>query len=595
MGFVVHARLGRGRVVETFSATLHVHQERLGVVVKRLRPSYAKDAALARALAAWGEAQTDVDHPNIVAVFEAGQTKDGAYVIQERVDGVPLSSLFKVLRKKRRTLHHHFALLIATRLAAALDYLSQRGRTGHGSLDAGEVMLAYNGDLKVGDQGLHRLAGIAGRDSRDEVDIADVYRAPEGVLEEANVPRADVYALGLLVLEMMIGHPVWATESMSVSDAIDAVSDFTHIGQASPGLTRDLLEILRPCLEHDPALRPATAGRVHQSFVELLQMYGIRPSEAALGRFVHAVLPPAEDGEAPTMMVDPAEAERLLERRRRPADWDAASVMINPEIEARARSAFDEEEGSPGAVPLSDEPESPDGRPYGDSSSRPDPRTDPAIVPPMAPPPRSARSLIGAPESSSRSAAPRSNDSVELVAEAVDMYAASPASLRKAAAGAGRGASPQPDRSASPGPQRPSARTEPPQAPSVLRDLAERVPNVSEVASAAYQNSSWGRSRILLGLVVAVFAMAAGFMFVVGDDASRTMPTVRLRVSSEPNNARLWVDGTLIGQTPVDVPVPQKSEPYRLRFGLPGYRTHEVTIGSTEKELRYEAVLRRSD
>lgn len=576
MGFVVHARLGRGRVVETFSATLQVHGERLGVVVKRPRPAYAQHAALARALTEWGEAQTDVDHPHIVAVLEAGQTKDGAYVIQERVDGVPLYDLLRVLRKKRRTLNPDFALVIATRMAAALEYLSQDGRTGHGALDAGEVLLAYDGDLKVGDQGLYRLTEVVGTDLFDDGGLDEVYWAPEVVAGAVPTPRSDVFTLGLLTLEMTIGHPVWTADSMGVRDAVDAVSDFTHLGQASPALTRDLLAILRPCLDEQPGARPKTAGPVYRMLVELLGRHRIRPDDAALGRFVRAVLPPAEHGEAPTMMVDPAEAERLLESRQHHADWDAASVMIDPEIEARARSAMVE------------------GRVLRGAMSRP----PVAPVAPVAPSPGRLNGL--------RAGALGPSGSVEVVAATVDLEAASPARLREVAAIARRPspatvtASPraglEPARSAR------SARPEPlpafpgsPRAPSVLREMAARVPNVAGAAAATHRTVERSRSRMLIGLSAAVFAIVMGLMFVGGDRSFRTIPTIRLRTSSDPDHAQVWVDGDLIGRTPIDIPVPQKRGPYRLRFELRGYRAHEVTIGSREDELRYEAVLRRSD
>ena len=568
MGFVVHARLGRGRVVETFSATLQIQQERLGVVVKRPRPTYAQNGALAQALTEWGEAQTDVDHPHVVAVLEAGQTKDGAYVIQERVDGVPLAALLRVLRKKRRTINPDFALVMATRLADALENLSVDGRPGHGSLDAGDVLLSYDGEVKLGDQGLHRLAKVVGVKLVDDTD--NVYWPPEVLAGATPDPRSDVFALGLLILEMMIGHPVWTAQSMSVRDAIEAVSDFTYLGQASPALTRALLDILRPCLEENPLHRPTTAGSVYRAFIDLLEANRIRPDDAALGRFVRAVLPPAEEGEAPTMMVDPEEAERLLEVRRGNAEWDVASVMINPEIEARARSAVVRGRVLQGATP-------------------------PPPEPPVAPstlPPRPASLLPRRPTASGAGA-------VQLVAEVVDLDAASPEDLRRVAADARRASSvfgtprsaPAPA-AFLPTPSRRPARISAPRAPSALKELVERLSNVGEVASVAYQAFERSRSRIAIGLIAVIFVLALGLMFAVGGNSPEVMATVRLRASSEPDHARLWVDGDLIGQTPIDVPVPQKDEPYRLRFELQGYRTHEVTIGSSEDELRYEAVLR---
>ena len=70
-------------------------------------------------LCLWGQAQAEVDHPDLVAILEAGRDQDGVYIIQEKVEGTTLGRLLSTLRKSRRTLTPANALLIAERLASA--------------------------------------------------------------------------------------------------------------------------------------------------------------------------------------------------------------------------------------------------------------------------------------------------------------------------------------------------------------------------------------------------------------------------------------------------------------------------------------------
>ncbi|MCB9648849.1 MAG: protein kinase [Deltaproteobacteria bacterium] len=334
MAFTVHARLGRGRTVESFSATLEVGAERLEVVVKRPRPELARNEVFTQALLAWGRAQAELDHERVVAVLESGRASEGVYVIQEQVDGVPLAAVLKVLRKRRRTLSPGHALMVARQTAEAVAYLGQGGRPGHGDLDPGEILVSYEGEVQVADAQLSRLGAHVGADLLEDEERS-AYQPPEVRAGQAPGPPADVYALSLILLEMLIGHPVWTAETMTVKDAVAALTDFTHIGQASPGLTKDLLALLEPCLSDDPAARP-TAAALQEGLQSIQLGHSLLDDALSLGTFVQAVLPPKEDEDAPTQMMTVEQAEKLAARRAAKADWDAASVLINPEIEARA-------------------------------------------------------------------------------------------------------------------------------------------------------------------------------------------------------------------------------------------------------------------
>lgn len=528
MAFTVHARLGRGRTVETFSAILEVGGERLDVAVKRPRPEFAKNEAFSGALLEWGEAQKDLDHDHLVAVLESGRTEDGVYVIQERVDGVTLGQVLRTLRRKRRTLTPTHALVVAERVAAALAYLADK--RGHGALDPDEILVSYDGQVMVTDQRLFELRAHVGQDLLEDSGEDDPYRPPEVGPGHTPDPRSDVYAFGLILLEMMIGHPVWTAESMTVNDALKALRDFTHIGQASPELTKGLLEIIGPCLNEDPGERPMSAVPVHQALADLISRHGVTADDVGLGQFVEAILPPPETEDAPTMMVDPEQAERMAKERALSADWDNLSVMINPEIERRAQAALREPSEPAG--------EAPEAAPEEDLSEA------------------EKQELVGAP---------------------VSLLDASPQKLKEAAQVASQDAPP---------PRRSSVS---PMAPSVQKDRAHSVPNLARVAAksqAAFDGEK--RNIILIGAGAVLVLVLLVAIFAAGGGETKK---VRIRATSAPPSAELWVDGTLVGETPVDAEVEAEGELLRLEFVLEGYQRHSVKIGTDDEELRYVAPL----
>ena len=338
MAFRVESRLGRGQVVDTFDAILEVHGEKLDVVIKRARPEYRDNAALQDALLEWGRAQATVDHPDVIAVLEAGRDQDGVYIIQERIEGTSLSRLLTTLRKSRRALTPPNALLIAERLAAGVAGIHRSPSGHHGDVRPGEVLVGYDGQVKVGDQRLGDLNSLVGLDLEPGAVNAD-YRAPGEVVSGS---ATDSYAVALVILEMMLGHPVWKTASMTVDDAQRALVDFAPVAQTLPDVAKELGGILKPCLHFEPDLRPTDMTAVANALTDLIDRYRVRRDPDGLGSFVEIVSPPLEDADAPTRMavVPEAEPEIIAMAPDRRAAFEAASVVLTPEILAQAEAEY---------------------------------------------------------------------------------------------------------------------------------------------------------------------------------------------------------------------------------------------------------------
>ena len=81
----------------------------------------------------------------------------------------------------------------------------------------------------------------------------------------------------------------------------------------------------------------------------------------------------------------------------------------------------------------------------------------------------------------------------------------------------------------------------------------------------------------------------SSFVLFGGKDARK----IRLRASSVPEGANVFVDGRPVGATPVDEEIDVAESTLVLRFSLDGYKEHQVTIGTDAAELRYEAPLEK--
>ncbi len=515
--------------METFAATLEVEGEALQVVVKRPRPQFAKNDAFCSAMLAWGEAQKELDHENLVGIFEAGRTSEGIYVIQEKVEGASLGHLLTVLRKKKRALTPQLAMAIVQQVAKAIAFLHERG-IAHGAIDPGEVLISYDGEVKLGDQRLHELDAHTATDLLEDSSPADPYRAPERAQASgAAQPPGDVYAFALLILELLIGSPVWTSESMTIQASLAALRDFTPIGQAQPKLTEALAEGLAQWTAANPAERPATAAPLRALLDRLTDEFKISAEPEALGTFVQAALPPPEAEEAPTMMVDPAKAEELAQAHQaRQENLEGASVAVDPDFAEKALA------GLASVAALQPEP------PAASELATLPPGSQ---EPPKVPQPRVA------------SAPPASRAPSK----------ATPSVGGQGVAGKG------------------------PMAPSVKREVVKSIPNVARVAP---QERSSKPTLLIAGLLAAVIGLL--LYTVISKESPPELRTVRLRLTSQPEGATISIDGRSVGVTPFDQPH-EVSGPIKLRFELPGHEPHELSIGTQEAELRYQATLKALD
>ncbi|MCC7384788.1 MAG: protein kinase [Deltaproteobacteria bacterium] len=343
MGFTLTVRFGRGTTVETFAAVLEHGGDRMDVAIKRLRPELRANQKLAEALIAWGKEQLDLDDPHLVATLEAGSTPEGAYVIQERVDGPPLSRVLLQLRKSRRMFKPELAIAIAAAVSEGLAAIHARAGGVHGALDPGEVLISFRGVVKVGDQALHRLDPLV-----DPPPVLEpTYLAPEVQAGGAPSPSADAYSLALMTIEMLLGEPVWTREKISVQDALRALSDFSQLAQAQPALSADLAKVLGRALDPDPSRRFAGGAEMHAALAPIQKRHQVAADAKTLGPFVRALVPLPTQEDALTTVAGSAGSAGSAGAPGAPptsqpekavdAGFKAFTMAIDPEVEAYVR------------------------------------------------------------------------------------------------------------------------------------------------------------------------------------------------------------------------------------------------------------------
>jgi serine/threonine-protein kinase len=181
------------------------------VALKLLRPSAAMNDVARQRFRRESQAAAGLTHPNVVAVFDAGEAEGRLYLVMELVDGSPLDGL---LTKKELGLRNLVQILekVAFGVAAA----HEKGII-HRDLKPANIMVTSSGVPKVGDFGLAHLIDSTAALTRTGATLGTpLYMSPEqakGRVHDIS-PRTDVYALGAMLYEMLTGSPPHSAESL---------------------------------------------------------------------------------------------------------------------------------------------------------------------------------------------------------------------------------------------------------------------------------------------------------------------------------------------------------------------------------------------
>jgi eukaryotic-like serine/threonine-protein kinase len=330
----IERSIAAGGTGEVFLATDSVLERR--VAVKILHRNLSADPGFVERFRREARAAAGLNHPNVVAVHDWGESGRTYYMVMEYVPG---ASLREVLGATGR-LEAGQATDILGQVLQALDHAHRRGIV-HRDLKPENIVLTPDGRAKVADFGLAR-AYLNPTTTRTLTVIGTPeYLAPEQVSGEPVDPRSDLYSLGIVAFELLVGDPPFsgptpfAVANMQLQDPVPLPSAF-------PGVGDGLDAWIQATSQKDRAHRPASAADA----LKLLERTGPHvASGKSLGALVArvnergadvrarvATVPNGRHADASATLPDrtgpvPGRATRTG-RRRRGVAWLVVAVLI---------------------------------------------------------------------------------------------------------------------------------------------------------------------------------------------------------------------------------------------------------------------------
>ncbi|HHH30589.1 MAG TPA: serine/threonine protein kinase [Polyangiaceae bacterium] len=205
-------------------------------------------------------------HENVVRVYDARHVGGTYIMIMELVDGTSLKGLLDVAHARGAPMPVPSALYVGWQLAKALEYAHSATVDGkplgiiHRDVSPHNLLLGRNGDVKLADFGLADASVHSTHLGEGMLGGKLGYLAPEMIRDEASTSQIDIFALGIVLWEMLCGRRLF--QGATDAETVQAVArcDVPRASQFNRHVTDDLEELLRAILAPDPRKRIASAA-----------------------------------------------------------------------------------------------------------------------------------------------------------------------------------------------------------------------------------------------------------------------------------------------------------------------------------------------
>ncbi len=238
----------------------------------------------------------NLDHPNIAPVYDFGRDGTTYFFTMEYVRGKDLRQLVRAVQAREQRVPLNHILTIATGVAAGLHYAHELcGQDGkplgvvHRDVSPSNVLVTYDGGVKLVDFGIAKAAALNPHDSADGTLKGKIsYMSPEQVRGGALDRRSDVYALGIILWELATHSRLYRGGEYEVLQTI-ANRDAPRPSTVDPSFPPGLEDIIMKALERDPERRYASAEALQLALEDFAREHRYSLSSAKLAKYMREV------------------------------------------------------------------------------------------------------------------------------------------------------------------------------------------------------------------------------------------------------------------------------------------------------------------
>ncbi|MCK6545655.1 serine/threonine-protein kinase [Myxococcota bacterium] len=289
------------------------------LAIKRMHSTLSKNQSFVSMFIDEAKLTVSLNHPNIVQIFDFGVVDDDYFMAMEYVEGTDLANLAKRARKQEKPLPVDMCAYVMRGVFDGLAYAHTRtdryGRAAsiiHRDVSPQNVLVSYEGHVKVSDFGIARAAQKIEPARRGEIFGKVAYLSPEQSRGDAVTTATDVWAAGVILHELLTNRRLFLRDSDHETMVAVQESEIPRPSALNPDVPAALDDAVMYVLTRDPDKRPASAREVAELLAEILRKHFAGASEYRLRDVISALW----DHQPPRLL--PAADEREDTRDARP-------------------------------------------------------------------------------------------------------------------------------------------------------------------------------------------------------------------------------------------------------------------------------------
>ena len=263
------------------------------VAIKVVRDRYVQNPEFIENFIGEAKLVADLIHTNIVQTYHLGDFEGAYFIAMELIRGVNLEQFLRQLEVRGQALPRELAVFVVSRVARGLAYAHAKTDPDgnplgivHRDVNPKNIMIALEGDVKLTDFGIAKARGFLTDKEGEEVAGKPEYMSPEQADFQVTDRRSDIFSAGVVLLQLLSGQNCFKGDNAEDSRQRVLSCRLPDLATACPGLPPKLEEILRRCLQRDPAQRYQTADALLFELEHFIYHQGYGPTNETLGRFI---------------------------------------------------------------------------------------------------------------------------------------------------------------------------------------------------------------------------------------------------------------------------------------------------------------------
>ncbi len=277
------------------------------VAIKIIRPHFASQKMFIDNFIGEAKLVADLIHTNIVQTYHLGESKGVYFICMELINGVNLEQFTRQLAEKNRQLPKELAVFITSRVCRGLAYAhAKTDREGrplgivHRDISFKNIMIAFEGDVKVTDFGIAKARGFLTDQEGEVVAGKADYMSPEQADFQVTDKRSDLFSTGVVLAHLLLGRNIFKGETPEESRRRILNMEIPDFRKLDSRIDTPLNDLLHRCLARDPDQRYATADQLLYDLEYYIYHSGYGPTNETLGKFTRELfgqhVPPAAGG-----------------------------------------------------------------------------------------------------------------------------------------------------------------------------------------------------------------------------------------------------------------------------------------------------------